>query len=130
MKIIFDDHVDKLRDRFTLLELDTFAISDTGSTVTAWCVLDEIPLTELPLISDLSKIHQDLMQQYRAQNWDFCKKAIEKLSGRWNGEMDSFYSDLLNRINGYIQSPPESNWNGFLVKTVNQQPNSDQVSNV
>jgi hypothetical protein len=116
MNIIFGNHVEKVQDRFTVLELDSFDIGNTGTVVTAWCVLDQIPLTEMSLVEPLIKVHQDLMIQYQAQNWNFCKDALKQLYSRWNGEVDSFYSDLESRVNHYIENPPGLDWTGRLVK--------------
>lgn len=118
MNIIFGDHVEKVRDRFTVLELDSFIIDNNNTVVTAWCVLESIPVTEMPLVAPLVKMHQDLIAQYRAQNWSFCKRALEQLRGRWNGEVDSFYGDLESRVDQYIQNPPDPEWTGHRVKTL------------
>jgi len=38
--------------------------------------------------------------------------------GRWNGELDSFYSNLLERVQTHQATPPGDYWTGYLVKTV------------
>jgi hypothetical protein len=36
--------------------------------------------------------------------------------GKWNSELDSFYSDLLLRVQAYRQTPPGDEWDGTRVK--------------
>jgi hypothetical protein len=36
--------------------------------------------------------------------------------GKWNGELDTFYSDLLLRVQDHQQNPPADNWTGIRVK--------------
>jgi hypothetical protein len=62
------------------------------------------------------KVHADMMQAYRDQNWDYCLHAIKGLTGRWNGELDSFYANLLQRVEKYQSDPPSDQWTGFLDK--------------
>ena len=117
-QIIFGDHVEKVKDRFTVLELDTFKIEGSDFRFKTWCLVESIPLTEMPLLESLKKIHQDLIDQYRQQNWGFCKNALEQLQGRFGGELDTFYSDLESRIDEYIGNPPDSTWTGELIKSL------------
>lgn len=118
MQIIFGDHVEKVRDRFTVLELDTIRFEGSTNTMKVWCALENIPLQDIPLIETLSKIHHDLMDQYRQRNWNFCQRALEQLRGRWGGEVDSFYDDLAKRVEGYLQEAPPPDWNGEVVKSI------------
>jgi hypothetical protein len=38
------------------------------------------------------------------------------LRSKWNGELDSFYSDLLLRVQAHKQNPPDADWTGIRVK--------------
>ena len=106
MQIIFGDSVDLVKERFTVVELDTFQTGQPGQTITAWCVLNDIPLMELPAIPHLKKLHDDMIEQYKQQNFQFCLQAIEKLRGHWDGQLDTFYNDIEQRINVMIDCPP------------------------
>lgn len=116
MQIIFGDHVNTIGDKYTVLELDTFQSPTTGSTMTAWCVVETIPLTEMQMTHHYKKIHQDLLQAYKTQHWNYCKQAIEGLTGKWNGEVDTFYTDLLQRVLKYENTPPPDGWTGVIEK--------------
>jgi hypothetical protein len=44
--------------------------------------------------------------------------AIQGLTGKWNGELDSFYSNLLQRVENCQTNPPGEEWTGFIDRTV------------
>jgi hypothetical protein len=35
--------------------------------------------------------------------------------GKWNGEVDSFYSNLLSRVLEYKETPPDDSWDGAIL---------------
>jgi hypothetical protein len=116
MNIIFGDSLNEIPDRFTVLELDTFNMISEGRTATAYCVIEQIPLTDFDKLDAYRKIHADLMENYRSREWIYCEHAIEGLMGKWNGELDSFYTDLLARVQSYKVAPPDDTWTGVRVK--------------
>jgi hypothetical protein len=115
MNIIFGDSIHNVPNSYTVLELDTFRLAD-GSKSTAYCVVEKIPLAEFDKIDAYRKVHADLLTNYRAREWTYCEHAIEGLMGKWNGELDSFYSDLLLRAIAYRQTPPADDWDGSRIK--------------
>jgi adenylate cyclase len=115
MYIIFGDAVKNLPDSFTVLELDTFRTPNNEKN-TAWCVVGNIPLAEFPNLDAYKKVHEDLMQAYRDRNWEYCTEAIQGLRSQWNGELESFYEHLLQRITDYQQNPPPPEWDGSLLR--------------
>ncbi len=70
MNIIFGDSVDHVSSNFTCLELDIFRLPN-GDTMPTWCVVENIGLSEFPLLDAHKKIHADLIQYYRAQQWNY-----------------------------------------------------------
>lgn len=118
MNIIFGDALDSLPDNYTVLELDTFVFPPDNHKRTSYCVVEKVALTDFPMMEAYIKVHTDMMQAYRDQNWDYCVHAIHGLTGRWNGELDSFYANLLRRVENYKASPPESSWTGYIDRTV------------
>ena len=120
MHIIFGAAAKQLSDRFTVLELDTFTLSGTTEKFTAYCVDENIPLADFPVVDAYVKVHHDMMQAYRQQQWDYCESAIKGLTGRWNGELDSFYHNLYNRIQDLRDQTLHADWDGSLEKTVGQ----------
>ena len=115
MNIIFGDTVKQVAGIHTVLELDTFKLMPSEQLVTSYCVIDNLPLAEFPRLESNKHIHQQLIEQYKHQNWDFCLSALTALMGSWNGEMDTFYQHLSDRITK-CQEVPDDNWNYWIVK--------------
>jgi hypothetical protein len=118
MHIIFGDAVKEIPDSYTVLELDTFDLKTENKTVTAYCVVEKIPLSEFSTAAANKELHSNLIKYYQKQHWDFCEQAINALMGKWNGELDTFYLNLLERINTYKNNELDTNWNGHVSKTV------------
>jgi hypothetical protein len=116
MNIIFGDSINQIPDSFTVLELDTFHMVSEGRTATAYCVIEKIPVVDFDKLEAYKKVHSDLLENYRRREWTYCEHAIEGLMGKWNGELDSFYSDLLLRVQSHKQTPPAADWDGVRVK--------------
>jgi hypothetical protein len=97
-----DEFIGDLRDRHVVLQLETFeATYDAGpKTITAYCVVpqESIPLQEMPHIERLSAIHQAVVDAWNRKDYRVVGDGIEHLKGHFNGELDSFYEILLERI--------------------------------
>jgi hypothetical protein len=119
MNIIFGiESVTPFEERYTVLELDTFILRPTDEVVTAYCLIETIPVQEMPAIESLKDLHSNLMAEYRKRNWRYCEDTIAHLTGKWNGELDSFYIELLQRIMKLKQENLPEDWAGRLDKTV------------
>lgn len=108
MHIIFGDEADKLREKYTVLELDTILVD--GDRRTAYCVVETIPLQEIHRIEEFSNLHANLIVQYGRRNWNYCEQALEHLHGRWAGVLDTFYDDLGQRVQSYKSTDPGPDW--------------------
>lgn len=117
MNIILGDKIDLISDSYTVLELDTFQDPDTGKTVTAWCVIEIIPLGDFPLLDTYRTMHENLIKEYKLQNWESCISIIGNLIGRWNGDLDSFYENLSDRIEKFKQMPSQC-WSPNILKSL------------
>jgi hypothetical protein len=119
MNIIFGlESVTTFEERYTVLELDTFVLHPTNEVVTAYCLVETIPIQEMPAITSLKEQHQNLMVEYRKRNWRYCEDTIAHLTGKWGGELDSFYIELYQRIQNLKQEDLPEDWTGRLDKTV------------
>ena len=64
----------------------------------------------------LFRSHQNLLIEYRKQNWNFCDQALEHLVGFWDEDLDTFYASLAERISQYKEQAPEEDWDGVVQK--------------
>jgi len=116
MNIIFKTNTAKLDEKYTVLDLDTFSFPD-GSQHTACCVVENIPILELPQTASLKDLHANLIKNYGLRDWNYCEQAIEQLMGKWGGELDTFYQDLLGRINLFKTLDLDDSWTPVITKT-------------
>jgi hypothetical protein len=115
MNIIFGrEQAELMQDKYTILELDTFRIG--GQTVAAFCAVEGIPIMELPNVSSMKNLHENLLVEYKKQNWSYCNQAIEHLHGFWGREVDTFYESLTERIRHYSENCPGDAWDGIIIK--------------
>jgi len=118
MNIIFGDNISALaREKYTVLELDTFLIESKNQTATAYAVLEHVPLDEMDVLPEFVDLHQNLMAQYRNQNWKYCEDAIGTLTGRWQGELDTFYGELHDRIQELKNQSLDAGWAGLVIRS-------------
>lgn len=111
MNIIFgEDAKNSLGGHYTVLELDTFALIDRKEQVTAYCVVQNIPLQDFPILDALVKVHHDMIQAYKEKNWEYCLSAVRGLAGKWNGELDTFYEDLYQRLIQLQETNVDPGW--------------------
>lgn len=97
MYIVWDKKVvEQLQKNYTVLELETF--HNDNKEITAFCVLNEVPISELPNLENSKQLHQAFITEYKKGNSKFCLDAIEFLKGRFNGELDSFYDTVIKKI--------------------------------
>lgn len=111
MNIIRGEQRHLVPDSYTVLELDTFQ-TPTGKRDTAYCVIENIPLQDFPVLDAYVRVHHDLMEAYRGRNWQYCESAIAGLTGRWNGELDTFYQDLAERVSQLQHQDLAADWDG------------------
>jgi hypothetical protein len=119
MNIIFGTEMAKqAQDRYTVLELDTFNLLPTDEIITAYCIVETIPIEEMPAVESIKDLHTNLMTEYRKQNWQYCEDAIAHLTGKWHGELNSFYTELYQRIQSLKQKDLSADWSGRVDKIV------------
>jgi len=119
MHIIFgQDEAQALKSKYTVLELDTFQFVDTDRKVSAFCIIENVAIEDLPELERMKTLHAELIKNYKIKNWDFCLQALEHLSGKWGGEVNTFYADLGSRINQHMQTPPADDWSPEILKAI------------
>jgi hypothetical protein len=98
MDIIFSrEAANNLRERYTVLELETFEVE--GQTLETFCVIPaESIFTEMQDLSSNIKLHEQLIQAIKDKDTKLCVDLSEVLKGRFGGELDSFYDIIRERF--------------------------------
>lgn len=112
--ILGKEAIEGLDERYVVLALDRLRIQGGNQPITAYCLVETVPINEMLELEHYKILHAKLMENYTKKNWNFCIQAIEHLIGKWNGDLDSFYHDLARRINKYQQQDPGETWDGTL----------------
>ena len=108
--ILGEQNVREVSDKYVVLELDTFRAADKDELISAFCLIENVPIHELSEVDRYRDLHQQLIKNYRAANWKFCEDALEHLRGRWNGEVDSFYTVLASRVQEQKHHNDSKHW--------------------
>ena len=114
MKIVLatEQDIAPVKDRYLVLELDTFSIQQ--NIVPSWCVIDagDIPLSEMTELDHYKKQHENLIKNYKKGNLGFVEQMLEHLKGKFGGNVDSFYTELFARL----QQPKSDPWDYVITK--------------
>jgi len=115
--ILGRENIAQAQEKYTVLELDTLLINGSADPVTAYCLIEQVPIDQIAGIDQYRDLHNNLMINYRKRNWKYCEDAIEHLQGKWGGELDSFYSEMSKRIARLKNKVLDTNWNGAIIKS-------------
>jgi hypothetical protein len=99
MDIIFGrENAEKLREKYTVLDLETIDVE--GNPLEVFCVIpaDKVALTDMPQLESWVKLHHDFLNGYRSNQFGYCRDAVVYLKGKFGGEVDTFYEEILRRI--------------------------------
>lgn len=98
MQIIWNQEAAKrLKSNQTVLELETFTVGD--QSITAYCVVPaEKIFPEITQLENLVKLHEAFIQAFNQKNYQLCQDLAPELIGRFGGEIDSFYQEILNKL--------------------------------
>jgi hypothetical protein len=122
MNIIFGkENLPEVSEKYTVLELDTIRILPVDQLVTAYCLVENVPIQNLPKVESMRNLHENLLVNYRKRDWNYCTQALEHLVGFWGDEMDTYYTTLNQRIAKYIEQDPGESFDGIIEKTARSQ---------
>jgi len=99
MQIIFGrENAEALRDKYTILDLET--VQKDEHSIEVFCLIpaDKITLGDLPQLEQWVKLHNEFLHGYHTKQYDYCCQCIEHLMGKFGGEVDTFYEEILRRI--------------------------------
>ena len=96
--IVGTDRASVLRETHTVLSLEK--IVHEGTEDRAYCVVpsDAVNFMEIPQLKQHTDLHEQFVAEYEIGNYQYCRDAAEHLYGKFGGELDSFYDEILKRI--------------------------------
>jgi len=109
MQLIFNrQDAEELREQHTVLELET--ITKDGVTLDVFCLVpaDSINLSELAQLGHHVKLHQAFVDAFKVHDFKVCRDLYEHLIGRFGGELDTFYDEIVQRMVTLEQSTTHS----------------------
>jgi hypothetical protein len=117
MNIVLDHNLDhQVRQKYMTLELDRFQLAADQEPVSAYALIEQVPLADVARISQIVDLHHNMIKNFRARNWKFCEDALEHLRGSWNGELDSFYDNIADRIADLKLQTLDDDWSAVIKK--------------
>ena len=98
MQIVWDKvAVEQMKNTHTLLELETFDFK--GEPVTTYCVIPpEKIFKDLSILPTLKEIHAKFLEAMSNKDLSSCELLSQQLIGRFGGELDTFYEEILKRL--------------------------------
>jgi hypothetical protein len=117
MNIILGDKAyNQVKDKYIVLELDTFRIDEQEHK--SYCVLDagDIPLGEMPELPLWQENHAKFIENWHKGDFNFCEQMVDHLMKRWGGHMNSFYTTVFGRIQELKEQDLPEDWDGVIQK--------------
>tara|TARA_B100000242_G_scaffold293840_1_gene273320 strand:+ start:2967 stop:3278 length:312 start_codon:yes stop_codon:yes gene_type:complete len=101
MHIVYGkEQADRLKEKYTVLELDTVKVEEVDKNLTLFAVVDteKLGVIDLPQLAQWVKLHEDLIRNLKKKDKNFCLQAVEHLLGKFGGDIDSFYEHVKGRF--------------------------------
>ena len=97
MNIIFDKKtVEVLRDRYTVLELDTVMQPGMSEPLVLYAVLEVNNIADIATIQFFKEMHEKLIIEYKSGNWQTAIELASILREQFNNELTEFYDLVID----------------------------------
>jgi len=99
MNIVWEKPTEEMYDKYLILELEPNIIDN--ELLDTWCIVEatKIPLTEVVMLDHWKKLHGDFVKANKDKNAKLCNDLAEHLTGKFGGELDTFYEEICKRHN-------------------------------
>ncbi|MTI09564.1 CHASE2 domain-containing protein [Curvivirga aplysinae] len=102
---------------YATLELDLIAVKGKTEAVQIFTLLGSHKEMDMSHFTVHKEKHDEMISNFRAQNWDLVENQIASLKGGVDTIMDDFYDIYLERVATYRETPPPQDWDGVFVAT-------------
>jgi hypothetical protein len=97
MNVIFDQEVaQKLKERYTVLELDTVMQPLLTKPLVLYAVIEVTDITALASRTFFTETHANMVAAYKNSDWSVAQELAVSLLGQWQGELDEFYNLVID----------------------------------
>ena len=114
--VLGKESIEDIQDKHIILELDSFYLQGSDEPITAYGIVEKMPIEQIASADQFRELHNNMMKNYRLRNWQYVEDALEHLIGKWFGEYDSFYNELSQRVQSLKSQDLDPSWDGIIKK--------------
>jgi hypothetical protein len=97
MQIILEQKlVPTLREKYTILELDTVMQPGMEEPLTLFALIERIDFTKLVSLNSMIEQHETMIRAYKSNDFETAETQANILRGYWYGELDDFYDLVIS----------------------------------
>ncbi|MEQ9111318.1 MAG: adenylate/guanylate cyclase domain-containing protein [Rhodospirillaceae bacterium] len=123
--IVLGDNTVHLAPDYASVELDLIKVKGKTEAVRIFALMGDPAFAKSEEFKALKKIHDRVLVEYRKQNWDGAKAAMDEARQLISGasgqgyihELTGLYALYESRIEEYKLDPPPADWDGVFVAT-------------
>ncbi len=123
--IVLGDNTVRLAPDYASVELDLIKVKGKTEAVRIFALMGDPAFAKSEEFKALKKIHDRVLVEYRKQNWDGAKAAMDEARQLISGasgqgyihELTGLYALYESRIEEYKLDPPPADWDGVFVAT-------------
>ena len=108
---------ERIGDEYFTLELDCIAVKGKKEGVNIFTVFYNPKDSDLPQWQKSRELHNEMLAQYRKQNWSRAVELVNKLENEFDGKMKHYYELWLERIEEMKNANLPKDWSGTYVAT-------------
>jgi hypothetical protein len=111
MQIILDEKlVPTLREKYTILELDTIMQPGMSGPLTLYALIEQIDLGTISKLNVLTEQHELMVRAYKSNDFTTAEQEANVLRGSWRGELDDFYDLVISTAREMMDT--NTTWTG------------------
>ena len=117
--IVGPETYQRTKQDFFYLKLDDLAVKGKSYGLDIYTVLRGKEIWTVPgsAWETSRQLHEEMHEQYRAQNFRKASTLCEKLKGSFEGQMDGYYNMWIERCEFMKSQKLPKDWNGVFVAT-------------
>ena len=108
---------DRVKDEYFTLELDCIAVKGKREGVRIYTVLATVDAGAMAEYCMARETHNEMLAEYRAQNWTRTRELCAVLHNEFDGEMSHYYDLWLERISDMESAGLPADWDGVFRAT-------------